>query len=129
MPSSKHSSAPLASGQFAFAGLDRVIHEKARLGLMTSLVARPEGLAFNDLKELCELTDGNLNRHLDVLHEAGLVEIRKTKEGRRTRTMCRVTPLGRRRFLEYVGELERVVAEAAQAAHSAQPTARKLATT
>src|SRR5687767_5268186 len=94
--------APLISGQFAYPGLDRVIHEKARLGIMTSLVARPEGLAFTDLKELCELTDGNLNRHLDVLREAGLVEIHKERGGRRTRTVCRVTALGRTQFLKYV---------------------------
>ncbi len=125
MPTKRAHAAPLVSGQFAFEGLDRTIHEKARLGLMTSLVARPEGLAFTDLKELCDLTDGNLNRHLEALHAAGLVEIRKTKAGRRTRTICRVTPLGRKRFLEYVAELERVVAEAAAAAGAAP----RLATT
>ena len=63
------------SGRFAYEGLDRVLHEKARLGIMTSLVTRPEGLLFAELKRLCLLTDGNLSRHLDVLHEAGLVEI------------------------------------------------------
>ena len=54
-------------GRFAYEGLDRVLHEKARLGIMTSLVGRPEGLIFADLKRLCALTDGNLSRHLDVL--------------------------------------------------------------
>jgi DNA-binding transcriptional ArsR family regulator len=110
---------PLVSGKFAYSGLDRVIHEKARLGIMTSLVSRPEGLAFNDLKELCELTDGNLNRHLEVLHEAGLVEIRKERGSRRTRTICKVTSLGRQQFLDYIAELEHVVAEATQAAKAA----------
>ena len=117
------------NGQFAYEGLDRVIHEKARLGIMTSLAARPEGLAFTDLKALCDLTDGNLNRHLDVLREAGFVEIRKSKENRRSRTTCRLTSLGRQKFLEYVGALERVVAEAAQAAKSGATPARRLATT
>ena len=114
---SRPPSAP-ESGKFAYAGLDRVIHERARLGIMTSLVARPEGLAFTDLKELCDLTDGNLNRHLEVLHEAGLVEICKEHGRGRARTVCRVTAAGRAQFLEYLAELERVVAEAAAAAQT-----------
>jgi predicted ArsR family transcriptional regulator len=105
-------------GKFAYSGLDRVIHERARLGIMTSLVARPDGLAFTDLKELCDLTDGNLNRHLDVLHEAGLVEIRKEHGRGRARTVCRVTATGRAQFLDYLAELERVVAEALAAAQA-----------
>ena len=67
-------------GRFAYEGLDRVLHEKARLGIMTSLVTRPEGLLFSDLKRLCALTDGNLSRHLEVLREAGLVEVWKGDE-------------------------------------------------
>ena len=62
-------------GQFAYEGLDRVIHERARLGVLTSLIAHPRGLVFGDLRRLCQLTDGNLSRHLAVLQEAGLVEI------------------------------------------------------
>ena len=58
-------------GRFAYDGLERVLHEKARLGIMTSLVMRPEGLLFSDLKRLCALTDGNLSRHLDVLQGSG----------------------------------------------------------
>ncbi len=64
-------------GRFAYDGLDRIMHEKARLGIMTSLISRPEGLLFGELKQLCTLTDGNLSRHIEVLHEAGLVEVRK----------------------------------------------------
>ena len=104
------------SGRFAYEGLERVIHEKARLGIMTSLVAHPDGLLFVDLKELCTLTDGNLNRHLQVLREAGLVEVWKGHKRNRSQTMCRITPRGRGRFLEYVGTLEKVVADAAEAA-------------
>src|SRR5438309_1496763 len=59
---------------FAYEGLDRVIHERARLSVLTSLVSHPKGLSFVDLKELCALTDGNLSRHLKVLEEANLVE-------------------------------------------------------
>ncbi len=107
---------PAGSGRFAYEGLERVIHEKARLGIMTSLVAHPDGLVFVDLKALCALTDGNLNRHLQVLREAGLVEVWKGHKRSRPQTMCRITPQGRRRFLEYVGTLEKVVADAAEAA-------------
>jgi DNA-binding MarR family transcriptional regulator len=101
---------------FSYEGLDRVIHEKARLGVLTSLIAHPKGLAFADLKQLCGLTDGNLSRHLQVLQEAGLVEITKGYEGNRPHTTCRLTKNGRRRFLEYLAVLERLVRDAAKAA-------------
>ena len=100
------------AGRFAYEGLDRVLHEKARLGIMTSLVTRPDGLLFGELKRLCALTDGNLSRHLDVLHEAGLVEIWKGFENRRPQTLCRLTPEGRQRFLAYLEQLEQVVRDA-----------------
>lgn len=99
-------------GRFAYDGIDRVMHERARLSIMTSLVTRGEGLRFGELKQLCGLTDGNLSRHLDVLREAGLVEIWKGFEGRRPQTLCRLTPEGRRRFVEYLEELEKVVKDA-----------------
>ena len=109
---------PKTSGdaRFSYKGLDRVIHEKARLGVLTSLIAHPKGLAFADLKQLCGLTDGNLSRHLQVLHDAGLVAIRKGYEGNRPHTTCRLTADGRKRFLEYLSVLEQVVRDAAKAA-------------
>ncbi len=100
------------SGRYAYEGLDRVIHEKARLGIITSLSTHPEGLLFNDLKELCTLTDGNLSRHLQILTEAGLVEVWKGFKNNRPQTLCRLTGEGKRRFLEYVAVLESVVADA-----------------
>lgn len=105
-----------AAARFSYDGLDRVIHEKARLGVLTSLVAHPEGLAFADLKQLCGLTDGNLSRHLQVLQDAGLVKISKGYEGNRPLTRCRLTASGRRRFLDYLAVLEQVVRDAAEAA-------------
>jgi DNA-binding HxlR family transcriptional regulator len=101
---------------FAYDGLDRVIHEKARLGMLTSLMAYPRGLAFADLKHLCGLTDGNLSRHLQVLQEAGLVEVTKGYEGNRPHTSCRLTKAGRRRFLDYLAVLEGLVRDAVTAA-------------
>jgi DNA-binding transcriptional ArsR family regulator len=116
------------SAPFSYDGLDRVIHEKARLGLLTSLMAHPGGLAFADLKQLCGLTDGNLSRHLAVLQDAGLVEVTKGYEGNRPHTSCRLTKTGRRRFLEYLAVLEGLVRDAAKASvNASSKTTTKLA--
>ena len=101
---------------YAYDGLDRIIHEKARLGVMTSLIGHPKGLAFGDLRQLCGLTDGNLSRHLQVLQDAGLVDIRKTFEKNRPLTTCKITSNGRKQFLAYLEVLEKVVRDAADAA-------------
>jgi len=113
---SKASASKDETGRFAYDGLDRVIHEKARLSILTSLVTHPKGLVFGDLKQLCGLTDGNLSRHLQVLEEAGLVAIAKGYDHKRPQTVCRVTPPGRQRYLDYLKVLERVVRDAAGAA-------------
>ncbi len=101
------------AGRYSYEGLDRVLHEKARLGILTALVARTVGTAFTELARLCALTDGNLSRHLDVLMEAGLVEVHKGYEGRRPLTTCKITALGKKRFREYLAQLERVLRDAA----------------
>ena len=122
MPSRKQTSseqntpAEQAAGRYAYEGLERVIHERARLGIMSSLAAHPEGLLFNDLKDLCSLTDGNLSRHLALLQESKLVEVWKGYKNNRPQTLVRLTEQGKKRFLEYVGELENVVADALTAA-------------
>ena len=54
-----------------------MIHESARLSVLTSLISNPKGLTFGDLKQLCALTDGNLSRHLQVLEKSKMVEIIK----------------------------------------------------
>jgi DNA-binding HxlR family transcriptional regulator len=112
------------SGRFAYEGLERAIHEKARLGILTSLLTRRDGLLFTELKELCSLTDGNLNRHLKVLQEEGLVDVWKGSQKGKPQTLCRVTPEGRRRFLEYVAVLEQVVSDAAAASQPATSKSR-----
>jgi DNA-binding transcriptional ArsR family regulator len=101
------------AGRFAYEGLDRVLHEKARLGILTALVTHPGGLSFSELARLCDLTDGNLSRHLDVLAEAGLVKITKGFEGRRPLTTCALTATGRKRFREYLAQLEQILRDAA----------------
>jgi hypothetical protein len=98
--------------RFAYRGLDRVIHERARLGVLTSLHAHKKGLVFANLKQLCGLTDGNLSRHLLVLEQASLIEISKRVWLGRSQTICRITPAGRRRFLAYLGVLQQVLHDA-----------------
>ena len=100
------------SGRYSYEGLDRVLHEKARLGLMTCLAGAPEGLTFGELKELCDLTDGNLNRHLKQLIDADLVQTVRVESTSRPQTICSLTPSGEKRFLKYLAELQRVIGDA-----------------
>lgn len=104
-----------SEGRFAYEGLNRVIHERARLSVLTSLVANPKGLTFGNLKQLCALTDGNLSRHLRVLEKARMVEIVKEYDHNRPQTICHITATGRKRYLEYLSTLEQVVRDAVKA--------------
>src|SRR5215204_2310951 len=110
---------PKEVGRFAYDGLERLIHEKARLSILASLASHSRGLLFNDLKALCSLTDGNLSRQLQVLQEAGFVEVWKGMKNNRPQTLCRLTTDGRKRFQEYIAVLESVVANASAAAATA----------
>jgi len=104
--------APGGEGRFAYEGLNRVIHERARLSVLTSLVTNPKGLSFGDLKQLCALTDGNLCRHLRVLEKGKMVEMVKKHDRNRPQTVCRITVSGRARYVEYLATLEQVVRDA-----------------
>ncbi len=108
-------------GRYAYEGLDRVMHEKARLGILTSLLTRPEGLLFGDLKALCNLTDGNLSRHLKVLEDEGLIQLHKHFQGSRPQTLCCLTEIGRKRFLAYLRALEQVISDASRAKKHSEP--------
>lgn len=112
---------------FAYTGLDRIFHEKARLGIMSSLAGHADGLSFSDLKSLCGLTDGNLSRHLQVLEEAGYVVVEKGYEGKRPCTRCALSNTGHTRFLEYLAVLEQVLRKASKAAARPNGFARILA--
>jgi len=101
--------------RFAYEGLDRVIHERARLSVLTSLITNPNGLSFVDLKQLCGLTDGNLARHLQVLEKDGMIKIVKEQDQNRLQTITRITAAGRKRYVEYLNTLEQVVRDAADA--------------
>ena len=98
---------------FAYDGLERALHEQARLGIMTSLVGQHDGLAFTQLKALCDLTDGNLNRHLKVLEDAGYVKTAKSPHKRETRCFC--TDLGHAKFVEYIEELKKIIKDGVRA--------------
>ena len=111
-------------GRFAYARLERLLHERARLSILSSLAAHAQGLAFSDLKSLCSLTDGNLSRQLTVLEDAGLVEVEKTTMNHRRHTLCRLTDSGRRRFVQYIAELERVVRDASHGERDIAETMR-----
>ena len=115
-------------GRFAYEGLDRVIHERARLSVLTSLATNPKGLTFGDLKQLCNLTDGNLSRHLAVLEQAKMVQIVKGHDKNRPQTICKITASGRKRFVEYLSTLEQVVRDAAKVSEEepAAPAVRGL---
>ena len=118
---------PREPGRFAYDGLQRVIHERARLSILSSLASHADGLLFNDLKALCALTDGNLSRQLQVLQEAGFVEVWKGFKNKRPQTLCRLTPDGRRRFVEYINTLESVVSDALAAAQREGKATRQAA--
>jgi DNA-binding transcriptional ArsR family regulator len=112
---------------FSYPGLERIFHERGRLAICTCLIAHPEGLSFGELQTACELTDGNLNRHLHALSGDGIVKCEKRPGGRRLLTVYRITKRGRARFLEYVDELDAVVREVHKRSHATAPG--RLATT
>jgi DNA-binding MarR family transcriptional regulator len=121
----KRKSRTASASRFAYDGLDRVIHERARLSLLTSLMTHPKGLSFIELKAYCALTDGNLNRHLQVLEESKLVTVAKRHDNRRPQTLCKITPLGRRRYLEYLEVLEQVILDGSQPASEPDASTRR----
>ena len=88
--------------------LDRVIHEKGRLAIMSMLAASPE-LSFTELRDALAMTDGNLTTHIRSLQETGYVSVAKSYQNRRPLTTCSLTAAGRKAFREYVNLLERIV--------------------
>jgi DNA-binding MarR family transcriptional regulator len=91
-----------------FLQLDRVIHERGRLAIMSMLAASPE-LSFTELRDTLEMTDGNLTTHMRTLQEAGYVSIAKSYRNRRPLTTVSLTAAGRQAFASYVALLEQIV--------------------
>ncbi len=94
-----------------FLQLDRVIHEKGRLAIMSMLAASPE-LSFTDLRDTLGMTDGNLTTHIRTLQQAGYVSVTKSYQNNRRLTTVSLTGTGRKAFAEYVSLLERIVRQA-----------------
>ena len=91
--------------------LDRVIHEKGRLAIMSMLAASPE-LSFTELREALGMTDGNLTTHIRTLQQAGYVSVTKSFQNNRPLTTCALTAAGRKAFAQYINLLERIVQQA-----------------
>jgi len=94
----------------AFLQLDRVIHEKGRLAIMSMLAASPE-LSFTDLRNALKMTDGNLTTHIRTLQEAGYVSVTKSYQNKRPLTTCALTAAGKKAFAGYINLLERILQE------------------
>ena len=88
--------------------LDRVIHEKGRLAIMSMLAASPE-LSFTELRDALAMTDGNLTTHIRALREAGYLSVAKSFQNRRPLTTCSLTAGGRKAFAEYINLLEQII--------------------
>lgn len=88
--------------------LDRIIHERLRLGMVSALAVN-EWLTFNELKALLKTTDGNLSIHARKLEEAQYVTCHKSFEGRVPRTRFKLTPLGRRALERYLSHMEAII--------------------
>ena len=91
-----------------FLQLDRVIHEKGRLALMSLLAASPE-LSFTEMRDTLQMTDGNITTHLRTLQEAGYVALTKSFQGSRSLTTCSLTTAGKKAFTNYISLLEQIV--------------------
>lgn len=114
--------------RFAYPGLERIFHERGRLAICTCLIAHADGLSFTELAAACDLSDGNLNRHVHALTELGIVTTEKQRGRGRPQTVYRITKRGRQRFLAYVDELEAVVRDVQERSEQTSVRAR-LATT
>jgi DNA-binding MarR family transcriptional regulator len=91
-----------------FLQIDRVIHEKGRMAIMSLLAASPE-LSFTEMRETLAMTDGNLTSHIRTLQEAGYVAVAKTYQNNRPLTTCSLTATGRKAFATYIDLLDQIV--------------------
>jgi len=93
-----------------FLQIDRVIHEKGRLAIMSMLAATPD-LSFTEMRDALAMTDGNINTHIRTLQEAGYIAVSKSYERSRPLTTCSLTAAGRKAFASYIDLLEQIVAQ------------------
>ncbi len=100
-----------------FLQLDRVIHEKGRLAIMSMLAAAPE-LSFTELRDSLNMTDGNLTTHIRTLQEAGYLSVTKSFQNKRPLTTVRLTASGQTAFGNYINLLEQII-------HQTKPPGRE----
>ncbi len=98
-----------------YSGLERIFHEPSRLAIISALCASDGTLSFNQLKDECNLTFGNISSHLKTLGEAGIIQIQKSFVNNKPHTKVSITDKGRDRFIEYLKTLENVLKKAAKA--------------
>lgn len=91
-----------------FLQLDRVIHEKGRLAIMSMLAASPE-LSFTEMRDALSMTDGNLTTHIRTLQESGYVSVTKSFHNNRPLTTCALTTAGKKAFTNYINLLEQII--------------------
>jgi len=91
-----------------FLQLDRVIHEKGRLAIMSLLAASPE-LSFTEMRDSLGMTDGNLTTHVRALQQEGYISVTKSYKDKRPLTTCSLTAAGRKAFTAYIDLLEKIV--------------------
>jgi DNA-binding MarR family transcriptional regulator len=91
-----------------FLQLNRVIHEKGRLAIMSALAATPE-LSFTELRDMLNMTDGNLTTHIRTLQQEGFVSVAKSYKNNRPLTSCVLTAAGRKAFAQYIDLLDQIV--------------------
>lgn len=96
-----------------FLQLDRVIHEKGRLAIMSLLAASPQ-LSFTEMRDTLNMTDGNITAHVRTLQEAGYVAVTKAFQNGRPLTTYALTPSGRKAFAAYIDLLEQIVQQSRQ---------------
>jgi len=96
--------------------LERIFHEPGRLTIMSNLLGAPNGLTFTELKKACDLTDGNLSRHLKALEKAKAINVKKTFVKNRPQTKVALSNRGRDNFMAYLQALEAVLLDAASKA-------------
>ena len=105
---SKRGAAAARAPKSAAADFDRLIHERTRLAIVSALAVNPS-LAFNELKQLLRVTDGNLSVHARKLEDAGYIGCAKSFAGRMPKTEYRLTLLGRRALEKYLDHMEALI--------------------
>ena len=105
-------------GSVATETLDRLIHERIRLGIVSALATETD-MSFGDLKRILRTTDGNLSVHARKLDEAGYIRVTKAFEARKPRTAYRLTAKGRRALESYLGQMETILSETREALEKA----------